>query len=198
MNREKKFELIANEIRLWSSEILEVSSPAFGGMPPCPYAQKTWQNNQFAIHFCDNLDVIVELKAILNPQDLVTHICVWLNPEETSVVQFDRWIEGQNKNHFGIWMMGFHPDADDNEMTDEFEGLVEDDYGLILVQSLDHLVTASNILGRTKYYKQFPPDYLLDIQKRKEAHDAWKSKTYGQIQSEETLFTDDEEEIRLQ
>ena len=84
------------------------------------------------------------------------------------------------------------------EMTDEFEGLVEDDYGLILVQSLDHLVTASNILGRTKYYKQFPPDYLLDIQKRKEAHDAWKSKTYGQIQSEETLFTDDEEEIRLQ
>lgn len=195
MTDEKK-NLIIQELRLWSSEVLEVSSPAFGGMPPCPYAAKTWQNRQYAIHFVDELSTVVELKAVLNELDLITHIVVWLKPESKTVEEFDTWLSDQNKNHFGIWLMGFHPDAEDNEMTDAFDGLVEDDYGLILVQSLGHLATASDILRRTNYYNNFPPDYMEAISDRQDAFDAWIEKTITQIPQEIT-FTEDEKEIEI-
>ena len=72
--------------------------------------------------------------------------------------------------------MGFHPEAEDLEEISEFEGIVEDDYALILVQSLDHLVEASNKLMRTKYYDTSCKEDMNYINKRKEVHHAWKIK----------------------
>ncbi len=42
---------IQKEIRRWSKEVLEIPSPHFNGVPPCPYARQAWAEDKVAILF---------------------------------------------------------------------------------------------------------------------------------------------------
>ena len=42
---------IVQEIKLWSSQILEKPSSYFNDLPPCPYARKAWVDDKVAIVF---------------------------------------------------------------------------------------------------------------------------------------------------
>tara|TARA_R110001592_G_scaffold278083_1_gene545346 strand:+ start:423 stop:971 length:549 start_codon:yes stop_codon:yes gene_type:complete len=168
--------LISQEIKSWSKEILEKPIPLFANMPPCPFARKAWLDKHVQVHVVKNLDQIIYIKNRLSPQDETVHVVAWTNWQATTKEQFEDWLDRKNKNHFGIWLMGFHPEAEDLEEISEFEGIVEDDYALILVQSLDHLVEASNKLMRTKYYDTSCKEDMNYINQRKEVHHAWKIK----------------------
>jgi len=50
----------------------------------------------------------------------------------------------------------------------EFEAKTDVDYALILVQSLEHLVVASDKLRDSGYYDQFESDDMAYIDRRKE------------------------------
>lgn len=180
--------LIAQEIRLWSQQVLEHPLPAFGDLPPCPYARAAWLNEQVMVHVCMDIETVTEIKACMPPTEDMLHIVAWTDWDELSAEEFQEWIEAQNKNHMGVWIMGFHPESPDEPLTPEFEGLDTDDYAILLVQSLSHLVRASDALRKTRYYEQFPPEDMTYVDERKEIADAWHEKV------NEEVFHDQEDE----
>lgn len=167
---------IAQEIRQWSDEVLEHPCETFANLPPCPYARSAWTDNRVMIHVTQDLEAVTEIKAFFPPTEDLLHIVAWTDYDNLTPRQFDEWIEKNNEQHFGVWLMGFHPDSDEDALTPEFSGLIEDDYALILVQSLGHLVRASDALRKTDYYSKFPARDMQYIQRRKEVFDAWNEK----------------------
>jgi len=168
---------IWKEIRLWSEKVLEVPSPGFANLPPCPFARTAWLKNNVVVYVTTELGDVVELKSVLPADEEQLHLFAWTDYQQITAVEFNQWIEDQNQNHFGVWLMGFHPDATENPLTPEFEGLIEDDYAIVLVQSLSKLVDASETLKKTKYYDKFPAEDMQYIHRRKEIQDAWNEKT---------------------
>ena len=168
--------LIAQELREWSYAVLEQPAPLFGGLPPCPYAARAWADNSVMIHVTPEIEAVTEMKAYFPPTEDLVHLFAWTDYQDMTASEFDAWIDKQNEQHFGIWVMGFHPDSDNDPLTPEFNGVVEDDYAIILVQSLRHLVRASDALRKTKYYSNFPTRDIEYIDRRKGISDAWYEK----------------------
>lgn len=168
--------LIAQEIREWSARIVEVPCPAFGNMPPCPFARQAWLNESVMVHVSPNLDSIIEIKAVFPPTDNLLHVFAITDTENFTPEDLVDWIDEQNDQHFGVWIMGFHPDSAEDPLTPEYEGLGADDYAIVLVQSLSHLVEASEQLRKSNYYDNFPPEDMAYINHRKEIYDAWNEK----------------------
>lgn len=184
---------IAQEILKWSNEVIEKPLKTFGDLPACPYARTAWAKNHVLMHVVFDLDPVIEIKAASSLTDPNVHVIAWLDYSQMTAQEFNNWIEDQNKNHFGVWLMGFHPDSEENTMMPEFDGIVEDDYGLILVQSLEYLVKASNDLRKTRYYNDFSPEDMAYINNRKDIYDAWNEK----IGSQKTSFSNEEKEKKV-
>ena len=167
---------IWKEIRLWSDEVLEVPCLEFANLPPCPFARTAWLKNNVVVHVTSELADVVDIKSAIHKDHEQLHLFAWTDYWQMTDGEFNYWIEEQNQNHFGVWLMGFHPNATENPLTPEFEGLIEDDYAIVLVQSLNKLVEASETLRKTKYYEKFPSTDMQYIHKRKEIYDAWNEK----------------------
>ena len=90
-----------------------------------------------------------------------------------TVDQFNECLDRFNALNTGIWLMGSHHEAEASDLMPEFESSVEVDYGLILLQSLKHLVIASDKLRETGYYDGFDSDEMAYIDRRKETLNAW-------------------------
>ena len=171
---------IAEEIFKWSHEVVETPLEIFGGLPACPFARAAWAQNNVMLHVLYDIDVVTDIKLSVDPFSPVVHVCAWVEYDEMTADEFQAWIDDHNENHFGVWLMGFHPDSEENTMTPEFVGIVEDDYALVLVQSLQHLAEASDKLRRTSYYDEFSPTDIAYINHRQEIYDAWNEKISSQ------------------
>lgn len=167
---------IGQEIRDWSDSVLERASPEYGGMAPCPFARRAWNRDHVMVHVTQDLEAVAEIKALFPPTSDIMHVVAWTGFEDMTVEEFDAWINNQNENHFGVWVIGFHPEAEEDEAISEYEGLGADDYAILLVQSYEHLVAASDRLLRSPYYQRYSPDDMKQIQYRKEKFNAWNEK----------------------
>ena len=181
--------LICQEIRDWSERVLEVESAEHGGMPPCPFARQAWMRENVMIHVSQDLDAVLEMKALYPPTSEHMHIFAWTEANDNQI-----------DIHFGVWISGFHPDAEEDETIPQYKGLGADDYAIILMQSYDHLVSASDRLLRTRYYRAYSLEDMRLIKKRKEKFDAWNekinAKTYEHTEEEalqERLFGESKE-----
>ena len=80
----------------------------------------------------------------------------------------------QNKfNQRDIWLMGFHPDDDVNELIDDgsFDEIVSEEYSLIFVQRLSKLQESANKLKKLGYYDNYYNKYdVEDIYKQRETY----------------------------
>jgi hypothetical protein len=172
--------LIAQELFEWSRQCLEPPSSDHGGLPSCPFAKQEWTNGQIVIHITEDLDSVVDLKAHYPPTDNQSHLIAWTGWDEVSVDEFNDWIDEQNASHFGVWLMGFHPDAPEDETIPDLklpdDWPETDDYAVILMQSLSRVVAASQQLLGTRYYESYSNEDMQMIHNRKESHDAWKEK----------------------
>lgn len=161
-------ELIERELRLWTEKVLDVAVDGFGGLPPCPYARRAWLDNKVAVFETDYLPFVLARQAFFDPESDTLEIVVWFNKEGLEIDEFNKWIDDHNEDCGGVWLMGFHPDAGDDALTPEFEGLTEKPYGLIFVQSLKHLVFASERLFKAGYYNQYPEKDMRFVLRRNE------------------------------
>lgn len=168
--------LIAQEIQEWSERVVEQGHPLFGGMPMCPFARKAWTQGHVMVHVTQDIQTVVELKATFPPTSELIHVVAWTGWDEMSPEEFSDWIDHQNRNHFNIWIMGFHPETEADERLPEFDGNGADDYALLLVQSYRHLVAGSDMLRKTRYYENYTPDDLKVLQARQENFYAWDKK----------------------
>ena len=170
-------ESIRKEIRDWSKHSLEKANENYNGFPPCPYAAKAWIDNKVDIQF----------KYDLSPEKLYENISHYNDKYELIILvdleyelepdRFHGYLEGINEaisnNAFqdkDIYVMGFHPEDDTNEIieSDSFETEVDDVYSMIFIQRLSLLERASEKLRSKGYYDRTYGNYKVDeiLQKR--------------------------------
>ena len=170
-------ESIRKEIRDWAKHSLEKANENYNGFPPCPYAAKAWIDNKVDIQF----------KYDLSPEKLYENISHYNDKYELIILvdleyelepdRFHGYLEGINEaisnNAFqdkDIYVMGFHPEDDTNEIieSDSFETEVDDVYSMIFIQRLSLLERASEKLRSKGYYDRTYGNYKVDeiLQKR--------------------------------
>ena len=170
-------ESIRKEIRDWSKHSLEKANENYNGFPPCPYAAKAWIDNKVDIQF----------KYDLSPEKLYENISHYNDKYELIILvdleyelepdRFHGYLEGINEaisndafQDKDIYVMGFHPEDDTNEIieSDSFETEVDDVYSMIFIQRLSLLERASEKLRSKGYYDRSYGNYKVDeiLQKR--------------------------------
>ena len=168
---------IVEEITQWSSKALEISSPFFNNLPPCPYARKAWADDKVAIIFkkedsyqtlykciscfddAFDLAIVVDLDNTKNPEDFHDYL-----DSLNDFIAEGTFIDED------IWLMGFHPDDEPNELVEEvaIDAVTDTSYAMIFVQRLSKLQEAADKLNKKGYYNSYNSDYnVLEIYEKR-------------------------------
>jgi len=164
---------IKAEIADWSQQVLEVACDAYSGLPPCPFARGAWIDGKVSVEVTDSIDEVLCAADEFMPDDEMVLVYALLDSGGLTVEQFNDCLADFNAMHRGVWLMGSHHEAPDDELMPEFEASTGVDYGLILVQSLEHLVVASDKLRDSGYYDAYEDADMEYIDLRKEQYNAW-------------------------
>ena len=174
MNLEDK---ICEEIRQWSKHALEIPNKNYNNLPSCPYAKSAWKNKKvgFALKTNENYDIIhCLINKFHDSKDLIIVIDLCYENNETfhnNLNNLNTLIHHNKFNQKDIWLMGFHPDDDENELIDDgsFEEIVSEEYSLIFVQRLSKLQESANKLKKLGYYDNYYNKYNVeDIYEQRE------------------------------
>jgi len=160
---------ICNEIRDWSAYALEEKSPHFNGFSPCPYAQKAWEDNRVSIVFKSSAsyqplyDVISQFE---DTQDVVLLVDLFYPHSKSFHQKLEQVNEDIAEGGFidkDIWVMGFHPEDEPNELIDDgtFDQQVDTLYAMIFVQRLSKLQEASQKLAALGYYDRYTGNHSI-------------------------------------
>jgi hypothetical protein len=148
---------------------LSTPTQHFGGLPACPYAEAAYQRGEVSVIVTDRLDRVASLKTDLPPEAGQTYVIAWTRPWQRSAQAFDEWIDRQNESPSGVWLMGFHPGAEEAEGIPDVPVEIESDYALILMQPLALVVNAARALAtRTGYYQGYTDAEYDEILRRDE------------------------------
>lgn len=158
---------IVEEIRAWSAHALEKNSPAFGGLPPCPYAKKAWADNRVAIVFKygGNQCLFNILTEFHDAFDLVIVVDRHVRQSAEAFHDFNDGLnDAISRGIFGdrdLWVMGFHPEDDGNDLVDDgtFQPLVDEPYAMTFVQRLTKVQEAADKLRQMGYYDAYLSEY---------------------------------------
>ena len=173
---------ITEDIRSWSSEVLEVANPELNGLPACPYAKQAWkQNKVYVVEAPLLIDAVTkEVAKFDNTYDLVI-VASYKFPD---IDFFDTYIETLNDKYTkdNLHIMGFHPDygAEDADLDflydNDWESSVEDEYAMVFIQSLSKVDDASLQLEKMGYYNVYPEEEYnaLVLDRRKRRLDLWQ------------------------
>ena len=174
MNLEDK---ICEEIRQWSKHALEIPNKNYNNLPSCPYAKSAWKNKKvgFALKTNENYDIIhCLINKFHDSKDLIIVIDLCYENNETfhnNLNNLNTLIHHNKFNQKDIWLMGFHPNDDENELIDDgsFEEIVSEEYSLIFVQRLSKLQESANKLKKLGYYDNYYNSYdVEDIYEQRE------------------------------
>jgi hypothetical protein len=168
---------IKKDVRKWSEEFLEIPNKHLGGMPACPFAKKTWNDNKVLVETKRKYKQYKpELNTHLKQLNFNMHdILIFCDPYfNYSLDQFQDIIDDYNDwyNKKDIFFMGFHPLNPANEEEQEFlvtpngdTPIVDSDleYSMMLIQKFSQLQEASDKLHRIGYYEKWPKGYYQDV-----------------------------------
>jgi len=168
---------ICKEIKAWSKYALEIPNENYNNLPSCPYAKAAWRNNKvgFALKTTNNYDIVYSL--INNYHDskeliIVIDLCSETNEIfHNNLTNLNELIHQNKFDQQDIWLMGFHPDDDVNELIDDgsFDEIVSEEYSLIFVQRLSKLQESANKLKKLGYYDNYYSMYNVeDIYEQRE------------------------------
>lgn len=160
---------IVTEIKEWSKHTLEVSNPEFNDLPPCPYAKAAWQESK--------VDIVFKFEAE-DYKRLYMALHNWDDRKDLVIIADTEFIEDQDEFHQFVdhvneaiannvfrdkdmWVMGFHPEDEANELFDEgeFEPQADTEYALLFVQRLSKLEKAAEKLRPLGYYDKYFQEY---------------------------------------
>ena len=158
---------ICNEIRDWSAYALEEKSSQFNGFSPCPYAKKAWEDNKVSIVFkySASYQPLYDLiSRFEDTQDVVLLVDLSYSHSKPFHQKLEQMNEDIAKGLFkdkDLWVMGFHPEDETNELIDDgtFEPHVEVTYAMVFVQRLSKLQEASQKLAALGYYDRYTGNY---------------------------------------
>jgi hypothetical protein len=138
----------------------------------CPYARDAWAGALCRIYVRDNLDNLTHSKTTDPITDGEVGIYVCTDPAALSFDDFTRWLEDQNRNHFGVWLTGIHPDDPDIARIPGHDLLTD----LIVVKmlALPPLAKAALRLSNDGFYADRTPLQLRPIVERGAVAAAWE------------------------
>ena len=155
---------ICDEIKSWSKYALEAPNEECGNLPVCAYAKQSWKDKKvgFSFKYCPGYQ---PLYTLISTFDNCLDVAVLVDLSyENDAEKFHQYLVDLNEaisNGFfiqkDIWVMGFHPDDDANEIIDDgtFEPLIETEYAMVFIQKLTKLQKAAKKLKKTGYYKYY-------------------------------------------
>ena len=161
---------ICEEIREWSRFALEKPNKNYNNLPSCPFAKTAWKDKKVSFAFKNkkNYDLIYSLiNNFHNSKDLI--IVIDMNYENNDIFHnnlsnLNHLIHENKFDQQDIWLMGFHPDDDVNELIDDgtFANIVKEEYALIFVQRLTKLQESANKLKKLGYYDKYYNEYNVE------------------------------------
>ena len=170
MENTSKEKLIEAEIRKWSADVLEEKSEVFNNLPPCPYARAAWDKNTVGIFFKHD-ESYQSLHHLISTFDDKYDLIILVDTSYDEYEKFHKYLDKLNDDisqglftSKDMWVMGFHPDEDDNEILEgeNFEPLTEEEYGLIFVQRLTKLQESAEKIKKLGYYDCYKDEYNSD------------------------------------
>lgn len=176
-----EFRVLIEDFAKWSEDVVEKPNYAYNGLAPCPFAKQAFNSGLVDLHITNSLEDVVSIKSVLDHDDPRVCIILWTGWDDMTSDEFNSWVNEANENHFGMWVMGFHPEAQENNALPSFEGLIEDDYGVIIVQSLGRLVFASDRLRKAGYYGKFGPEDMDCVNRRREIYIEWREQIASKV-----------------
>ena len=112
--------VITEELKDWSSSVLEIPNPHLSGLPACPYAKKSWSDGRVQTLVGED---VLDLKEAISWYDpATTDILIWVNFNLGRQDLWERWTTLWNKRNVekDIHLMLFHPDYPPSEDSEEF------------------------------------------------------------------------------
>lgn len=152
---------VKQHIQDWIVNFVEVTNPALGGWPPCPYARKARLDNDFDVRIGSS--PIADLQAVAqNGLDKSVIIFVY-DPTKISHEQFSQDLEFANTELLlprDIIALEDHPD--DVEMVNGV-CMNQGQYALALVQSVSDLNVKARLMAKQGFYNNWPEQYLQGL-----------------------------------
>jgi hypothetical protein len=161
---------IADDLREWSMNVLEVPNSHLDGLPACPYAKKAWQDNKVKIVETKNI-YKETLRQCTEFTDNRYEVVVCASFTIPNMQEFSTWCEERNNllAKQDLHIMGFHPEFGAEEAELDFlyehswESSVKDEYCMVFIQSLSQVDDASLKLEKLDYYKVYPEDEYQEL-----------------------------------
>ena len=158
---------IVEEIRHWSSDVLEKPNAYFNNLPACPYARNAWLSKKVAVlfvydegyqslyssisQFDDNYDIalVVDMGSNKTPEDFHNYL-----DDLNEVISNGMFIDKD------IWLMGFHHEDEASDFVGEVSFEADDKpYSIIFVQRLSKLQQAADKLNKKGYYDTYDAEH---------------------------------------
>ncbi len=131
----------------------------------------------FAVKTSNNYNIVYTLiNKFHDSKELIIVIDLCYEDNETfhnNLTNLNELIHQKKFDQRDIWLMGFHPDDDVNELIDDgsFDEIVSEEYSLIFVQRLSKLQESANKLKKLGYYDNYYNRYdVEDIYKQRETY----------------------------
>lgn len=161
---------IADDLREWSMNVLEVPNPHLDGLPACPYAKKAWQDDKVKIVETKNI-YKETLRQCNEFTDNAYDLTICASFTIPNMQEFSTWCEERNNllAKQDLHIMGFHPEFGAEEAELDFlyehswESSVKDEYCMVFIQSLSQVDDASLKLEKLDYYKVYPEDEYQEL-----------------------------------
>jgi len=147
---------VRRHLHHWIETFLSVPHPNFGGLPPCPFSRKAWNENRVAIapFTCDNLENTAIAVAERWGDDL--DVFILADSDTVSDPQhLDRRVRDLNQilAPFDLVALADCPRNPATTLSHTDTGNRR--YTLVLLQKLSHLQAASDRLRETDYYNNW-------------------------------------------
>jgi hypothetical protein len=142
---------IQTQLIAWMQEFVETPNSALGAWAPCPYARAARINNQIEILFSEPSDLYVDVMASVACLEHKEVVVICFDHHQLGAVELQELVQNINQNLMpnNYVILEDHPDAP------EYVSGVRMNFGacgLLIVQKLDRLNTASAQLKQKGYY----------------------------------------------
>ena len=158
---------IISDLRNWSKNALEIPNKHYNNLPACPFAKAAWINDKvgFVFNYLEPEDLIY---SCINDFDDSKDVVILVDFFPMDLDEMDIFLDDLNQdisqgkyNTKDLYLMGFHPEDENNELLDDSLDMEEDStpsYAMIFFQRLSKLQEASDSL-RVKGYYDICEDY---------------------------------------
>lgn len=160
-------EQVKHDIEQWIVNFVEVSHPALGGFPPCPYARSARLKKSYEVYLGSDpyYDLKNRARYGMNNKEVIIYA---YDPKEWPHELFAASIDSANKEHLlrnDILALEDHP-AD----IEDVNGVImnQGTYALALVQSLSDLNQKARLVAKKGFYDSWPDEYLQALFQHRE------------------------------